>query len=291
MLNVARIDRQSGTVYNIEVCTENWLQNMAKEEDKYLFVAFDESSHARIGLKYLDGFFEQPLPLMTPDIYESREAWNPVDGWVDPQPLTVNNDCDVEIPILPNSLYLDIGFGDGSFTLGLARQDCSSSFLAVDVRNVGVDGFVSNLKREGISNVEIIVGDVAVVLRESVDPSSLAGVYLMFPETWETRHENWIVTQELLDLVYQGLSIDGFWYISTESNDYATFISKLFMQEDNALMWDGGYCSRFRRDSPYEICAVSEGRKVSNFCFTKKQDYLMTYDPTLDEFVSPVVEP
>lgn len=60
MLRIARIDRATGLVVNVEMAAQDWLDAHADDPD-YLFVVDDPAQPAIVGLGYDPGTgFEQP---------------------------------------------------------------------------------------------------------------------------------------------------------------------------------------------------------------------------------------
>lgn len=69
----ARVNRETGTVVNIELVTIMWLAANEGGDDDWYFVRCDADDPAWIGLKFLgpDDGFEQPPSQSTPDDYEN----------------------------------------------------------------------------------------------------------------------------------------------------------------------------------------------------------------------------
>ena len=175
-------------------------------------------------------------------------------------------------PHPPTPLYLDIGFGNGASTLGFARQEPDSAFLAVDVHTPGVGDLLSELHKQEITNVRVMETDALAVLENMIRPGSLSGIYTLFPDPWQKarHHKRRIVQQGILDLMHSRLTPGGFWHIATDWAHYAQAIDDMFAQPENRTMWSGGKVDRPDRAlTRYEARAINERRIVSDFRFAK----------------------
>jgi tRNA (guanine-N7-)-methyltransferase len=173
-------------------------------------------------------------------------------------------------PHPPTPLYLDIGFGNGASTLGFARQEPDSAFLAVDVHTPGVGDLLSELHEQEITNVRVMETDAIAVLENMIRPGSLAGIYTLFPDPWQKarHHKRRIVQQGILDLMHSRLTSGGFWHIATDWPHYAESISELFARPSNTKKWSSGKQARPERAvTRYEERAIFEGRAVTDFHF------------------------
>ena len=190
-----------------------------------------------------------------------------------PKSLTIDyRDQLLDWPTPPTPLFLDIGFGNGVSTLHFARSEPNSVFLAVDVHTPGVGDLLSELHQQEITNVRVMETDAVPVLENMIAPDSLAGVYTLFPDPWQKarHHKRRIVQQGIIDLMHSRLSPGGFWHIATDWAHYAQAIDDLFAHPENRTRWRGGRVDRPDRAlTRYEERAISEGRIVCDFRFTK----------------------
>lgn len=89
-------------------------------------------------------------------------------------------------PELP--VVLEIGSGMGETTLAMAAAEPGVGIVAVDVHTPGIGALLAGVEAAGLTNVRVCVGD-AVELMERLEPASLAGIRIFFPDPWpKARH-------------------------------------------------------------------------------------------------------
>lgn len=94
-------------------------------------------------------------------------------------------------------LVLEIGFGDGRFTAGLAKEHPDWLVLGAEVSAASVLRAYRRMKREGVENVRLYHGEGPFALRNLVLPGSLHRVIVNFPDPWpKKRHQERRLLQE-----------------------------------------------------------------------------------------------
>lgn len=71
--NIARIDKETGTVVNVEWATLEWIEANADPDGPWIFVPYDESDPATIG-----------------------QTWEPIGGFTDPAELVTVTPAELE---------------------------------------------------------------------------------------------------------------------------------------------------------------------------------------------------
>jgi tRNA (guanine-N7-)-methyltransferase len=120
-------------------------------------------------------------------------------------------------------VYLEIGFGNGESLAEMARNHPERNFIGVEVHRPGVGHLLLKLEQYGCSNVRVIRHDAVEVLEHMLGPSSLAGVYLFFPDPWHKKrhHKRRILQPPLLDRLATTLQAGGLFHAATDWQDYA----------------------------------------------------------------------
>jgi tRNA (guanine-N7-)-methyltransferase len=134
-----------------------------------------------------------------------------------------------------NPVWLEIGFGNGETLLHLAAAHPDRNYLGVEVHRPGVGHLLLRLDAAGIGNVRVIRHDAVEVLRDEVQPGSLAGVYLFFPDPWhKTRHhKRRIVRPELVELLARTIVPGGVFHAATDWEDYARHMLQVLDAADD----------------------------------------------------------
>lgn len=179
----------------------------------------------------------------------------------------------VDIPtIFPHSakVVMEIGFGMGEATALIARDFPDTGFFAVDVHRPGVGKLFSLIKEHQLQNLQVIQGDVHLVLHEMFADASLDGVHLFFPDPWPKKRHNKrrIVNENFLQLIAAKLKPGGFIHIATDWVPYAEWIDEVFAV---TTLFSGGRVTRpdWRPLTRFEGQGITKDHKVNDFRFIK----------------------
>lgn len=166
-------------------------------------------------------------------------------------------------------LVMEIGFGDGVATAGMAAADPDTGILAVDVHTPGVGDLLARIDGLGLTNVRVIEGDAIAVLADAVPPSSLAGVRSYFPDPWPKarHHKRRLVQPAVLDLIRSRLVPGGWWHLATDWPEYAVAMDETFAADPH---WSGGVIDRpdARPVTRFERRALRDGRPITDLRYT-----------------------
>lgn len=167
-------------------------------------------------------------------------------------------------------LVVEIGFGDGRATAGMALNEPGIGVLAIDVHTPGLGEALARLGDAGIRHVRLMEADAIVVLERMIPPDSLIGVRAFFPDPWPKarHHKRRLVQPAIVDLVRTRLVIGGTWHLATDWEEYATAMQECFA---DAPGWSGGVIERpeGRPVTRYETRALREGRAITDLVFRR----------------------
>ena len=132
---------------------------------------------------------------------------------------------------------LEVGFGDGRFTAGLARRNPDDQILAVELSVGSVIRALKRFKRECIENVQIYQGQAQFALRNLVQPQSLSQIYVNFPDPWpKARHEDHRLLQaSFFERLSTRLQDAGALYLTTDHEEYWQFAQA--QAQETGLYW------------------------------------------------------
>ncbi len=88
-------------------------------------------------------------------------------------------------------LHLEVGFGDGRFWSEHHQLEPDVNYLGVEVSGVSVQKALSRYRAKAVQNAIVVRTQAEFLLRNVLPQSSLARVYVNFPDPWpKARHED-----------------------------------------------------------------------------------------------------
>ena len=120
-------------------------------------------------------------------------------------------------------VIMEIGFGMGEATAQMAADDPGTGILAVDVHTPGQGNLLALADRAGLSNIRVANGDAIILLREMLEPDTLDGLRVYFPDPWPKKrhHKRRLIQPEFLDLVALRLKPGAVIHCATDWEPYA----------------------------------------------------------------------
>lgn len=166
-------------------------------------------------------------------------------------------------------VVLEIGIGAGEALTSMAAADPSTDVIGVDVHTPGVASALARVEELGLGNVRLVAGD-ALVFLDRVQPASLRGVRLFFPDPWPKarhRHRRMVAAGRLGRLV-DALGPGGWLHIATDTDDYAVHARRA-CDDDGRL--SGGPIDRpaWRPMTRYERKGLAAGRTVTDLWYRR----------------------
>ncbi len=171
-------------------------------------------------------------------------------------------------------LHVELGFGDGAFLTALARRMPEANCIGVERALEPIRWALKRLRREGLKNVRLVLGDAFITLALLFTPGSIAGLYINFPDPWPKarHHHRRLLTPAFLRLAADRLQPEGTLLIATDDADYALWIA-------DALKETPGLESAFetlwvhtlpnREPTRYERKALAAGRACFYFIWRR----------------------
>jgi tRNA (guanine-N7-)-methyltransferase len=189
-----------------------------------------------------------------------------------PGPLALDEWFGRSAPVL-----LEIGSGMGETTSQLAAAQPELNYLAVEVYKPGLAQLILRADVLAVDTLRLLRGDAVTVLTEHLEPASLAGVRLFFPDPWPKakHHKRRIVQPDFVALVASRLVPGGVFHMATDWEEYAeqmmtvcsgeTRLRNVYADEP------GGWAPRpdWRPVTKFENRAVGEGRISHDLMFAK----------------------
>jgi len=168
---------------------------------------------------------------------------------------------------------LEIGSGTGTSTAAMAPLEADTNVIAVELYKPGLAKLLGAVVRGGIDNIRMVRGDGVEVLARMIEPGSLDGVRIYFPDPWPKarHHKRRIIQTGTLHLIATRLKPGGVLHVATDHADYAEWITELVDAEP--LLEFKGW--------PWAECPQLVDRQV----ITKFEGKGLDKDHTITEFL------
>jgi tRNA (guanine-N7-)-methyltransferase len=122
-----------------------------------------------------------------------------------------------------NDKILEIGFGDGSSLLKMAKESPDKDFIGIEVYRTGVGNLLAAMEKEQVFNIRIFCADAMDVLKDKIPDNSMSTVQIFFADPWPKKrhHKRRLVQTEFVHLLAKKIKIDGLLHLATDWQDYA----------------------------------------------------------------------
>ncbi|MCX6480136.1 MAG: tRNA (guanosine(46)-N7)-methyltransferase TrmB [Mycobacterium sp.] len=126
-------------------------------------------------------------------------------------------------------LVCEIGCGTGTSTLAMAQAEPGIDVIAVEVYRRGLAQLLSAIDRAGVTNIRLIRGDAIDVLENLIQPASLTGVRVFFPDPWPKarHHKRRLLQPATVALIADRLRPGGVLHAATDHAGYAEQIAQV----------------------------------------------------------------
>lgn len=170
-------------------------------------------------------------------------------------------------------VVMEIGFGMGDATAQIAKAHPEIDFLGVEVHEPGVGALLKRIGEEQIDNIRIVQHDAVQVLQRLIEPDSLAGVHLFFPDPWPKKrhHKRRLVQPALVALIASRLCSGGALHAATDWQDYAEQMLTVLSAEPLLRNTADGFAPRpaMRPLTKFEQRGLRLGHAVRDLVFER----------------------
>lgn len=167
-------------------------------------------------------------------------------------------------------LLLEIGPGTGESTVAQAVAAPDLDHLAVEVFEPGLAQLMMRIDAAGVRNLRLLRGDAVELLRVVIEPGSLAGIRVFFPDPWPKRrhHKRRLVQPAFTALAASRLRPGAVLHLATDWDHYA---DQMRVVCDGEPSLSGGEIPRppQRPVTKFERRAIAEGRAVHDLWYTR----------------------
>lgn len=151
-------------------------------------------------------------------------------------------------------LILDMGCGNGRFTLASALAHPECDHVGIEILPVVIRYATRRANQRGLSNVRLAVIGAYEFLAQYIAPASASEIHLYHPQPYrdsEKQHRR-LLTPEFLALVHRSLAAEGLLVVQTDNKGYWQYLRRvlplLFSFEELAGRWPDAPQGRTRRE-------------------------------------------
>ena len=122
-------------------------------------------------------------------------------------------------------LHLEVGFGDGRFTVRRALEAPHEDYVGLEVSTVSVQRALARIRRQRVGNVRVAKVGAAVALRQLFAPHGLQSITVNFPDPWpKERHERHrLLRRPFFAMAASRLVAGGEIRLATDHPEYLAF--------------------------------------------------------------------
>lgn len=169
---------------------------------------------------------------------------------------------------------LEIGFGMGETTAGIAASRPETDFLGVEVFTAGVGALLKRIEALDLTNLRLIQHDAVEVVRDMIAPNSLAGVHIFFPDPWPKarHHKRRLIQPPFVQLLATRIAPGGTLHCATDWEHYAQQMLDVLSAEPLLENTASGYAERpaYRPLTKFEQRGMRLGHGVWDLIFRRK---------------------
>ncbi len=173
-----------------------------------------------------------------------------------------------------NDVIIEIGFGMGHATIGIAKENPNTNYLGIEVHKAGVGRVLREINENNLSNLYIAEHDAVEVLETMVSDESISGFHIFFPDPWPKKkhHKRRLVQKAFIEKLSEKLKPGGYIYMSTDWKPYAEFALEEFYKVESIENPHGGYAPKisWRPQTNFERKGQKANRDINEIYVVKK---------------------
>jgi tRNA (guanine-N7-)-methyltransferase len=122
-------------------------------------------------------------------------------------------------------LHLEVGFGDGRYTVRRAQGAPNERFVGLEISSASLQRGLNNVRKRGLRNVKLLKVGAGFAVQHLFAPHSLESITVNFPDPWpKERHEKHRLLQAaFFKLAASRLGPGGAVLLATDHPDYLAF--------------------------------------------------------------------
>ena len=171
---------------------------------------------------------------------------------------------------------VEIGFGMGATLATMALENPHINYIGIEVHPPGIGALSCLLHEQQIHNVRIANFDAKHVFTANIQPESLSGVNIFFPDPWPKRkhYKRRLIQADFLKLLVRALQPAGVIHCATDWEAYAAQMLTVLQAHSELvnIADNGAYHERplSRPVTKFESRGKNLGHGVWDLLFKKK---------------------
>ena len=127
-------------------------------------------------------------------------------------------------------LELELGCGDGSFTLQYALAHPDRNIVALERLLGRITKLDRKGHRAGLKNLRLLRAEAAYLLEYLLPPGTLDAIHVYFPDPWPKKrhHKNRLISEPFPPLAKRLLKTEGVVYLRTDNVEYFEQMLEVF---------------------------------------------------------------
>lgn len=170
---------------------------------------------------------------------------------------------------------LEIGCGMGETTAAIAAANPAIDYIGIEVHTPGVGSLLKQIDEMHLANVRVIQHDAVEVLQHMIEPGSLSGIHIFFPDPWPKKrhHKRRLIQPALTALAASRLQPGGYLHAATDWKEYADQILEVLSAEPLLENTAAGFATRpsYRPQTKFESRGLKLGHGVWDIIFRRHQ--------------------
>ena len=171
-------------------------------------------------------------------------------------------------------VIVEVGFGMGETTAGIAAANPGNDYLAIEVHGPGVGSLLKRIDEGGLTNVRIIQHDAVDVLKHMIPASSLAAIHVFFPDPWPKKrhHKRRLLQAAFVELAASRLAPRGILHVATDWQEYAQHVLEVLDASPELANTAAGFAPRprWRPETKFERRGLALGHSVWDLVFERR---------------------
>ena len=173
-------------------------------------------------------------------------------------------------------LIVEIGFGMGRATAGIAVNNPENNYLGIEVHRPGIGRLLWEIEKNSLKNIRIIEGDAVKILEQNIKDSSVWAFHIFFPDPWPKKkhHKRRLVKRPFTDLLASKLKTGGYLYMVSDWPDYGDWaLAELSATGGLANKYDGfAEAQDWRPETEFERKGLDKNHEIRELLFEKRTD-------------------
>ena len=188
-------------------------------------------------------------------------------------------------------LHLEIGFGDGRYTVRRAANAPEEAFVGLEISGASLLRGLKNIERHKVTNVRLLKANANFAVQHLFAPHSLASIIVNFPDPWpkEKHEENRLLRSSFFELAASRLVPGGEIRLATDHPAYLAFaqaearqtgLFELRATEPPEAVFETKYALKWKAQGKglyYQIFAyqgAAQGASTANYPILERGDLM-----------------